>query len=133
MANATAVLIYETEAPIRLNCASAAAFEKGDFVTFTGATTNLTVAITSANNDIFGGVVAEEKIANVGTSVAVYRRGYFKVEVGSSGATIGLDATIEAKNEFTDYTTLDDEKGIVFGKFLESGTDGQFVTMQVGA
>lgn len=133
MANATAVLIYETEAPIRFNCAEAAAFEKGDFVTLTGATTNLTVAITSADNDIFGGVVAEEKIANVGTSVALYRRGYFKVEVGTSGATIGFDAVIEAKNEFTDYTTLDDEKGIVWGKFLESGTNGQFVTMELGA
>jgi hypothetical protein len=133
MASATAVLIFETEVPIRFNCAEAAAFEKGDFVTLTGATTNLTVAITSADNDIFGGVVAEEKIANVGTSVALYRRGYFKVEVGTSGATIGLDAVIEAKNEFTNYTTLDDEKGIVFGKFLESGTNGQFVTMELGA
>ena len=86
MANATAVLIYETEAPIRFNCASAAAFEKGDCVTLTGATENLVVAITSANADIFGGIVAEEKIADVGTSVALYRRGYFKVEAGTGGA-----------------------------------------------
>jgi hypothetical protein len=133
MANATAVLIYETESPITFNCASAAAFEKGDCVTLTGATANLVVAITSADNDIFGGIVAEEKIANVGTTVSLYRRGYFKIEVGSAGATVGKGAVISAKNEFTDYTTLDDEKGISWGHFLESGTDGQFVAMELGA
>lgn len=133
MASATAVLIFETETPIRVNCASGAAFEKGDSVTFTGATTNLTVAITSANNDIKGGIVAQEKIVDVGTSVAVYRRSYFKVEVGSSGATIGKTATIEAKNEFTDGAATDAENGIVWGHFLESGTNGQFVTMELGS
>jgi hypothetical protein len=133
MANATAVLMYELELPIRVNCASAAAFEKGDFVTFTGATANLVVAITSANNDIFGGVVAEEKITNVGSSVSIYRKGIFKVEVGTSGATIGKTATIEAKNEFTDGAATDAENGIVFGRFLESGTDGQFVAMELGS
>ena len=133
MANATAVVIYETEAPISFKCASAAAFEKGDFVTLTGATEGMVVAITSADNDIFGGVVAEEKIANVGTTVPLYRRGYFKVEAGTSGVTLGHDVVIEAKNEFTDYTTLDDEKGIVFGKALETATNGQFFAMELGA
>ena len=132
MANATAELIFETEAPIRFNCAVAAAFERGDFVTLTGATGNLVVAITSANNDIFGGIVAEEKIANVGTSVSLYRRGYFKVEVGTTGATVGKTATIEAKNELTDGAATDYENGICFGRFLESGTDGQFVVMELG-
>jgi len=133
MANATAVLIFETEPPIRLNCASAAAFEKGDAVTFTGATNDLIVAITSANNDIFGGIVAEEKIANVGTSVAVYRNGYFRVEAGTTGVTIGKTATIEAKNEFTDGAATDAENGIVFGRNLETATNGQFFVMQLGA
>jgi len=131
MANATAVLLFETEVPIRVNCAEAAAFEKGDCVTFTGATTNLTVAITSANADIMGGIVAEEKIANVGTSVAVYRKGIFKVEVGTGGATIGLTSSIIAKNEFTDGAATDHENGITWGRFLESGSDGDFVAMEL--
>ncbi len=131
MANATAVLLFETEVPIRVNCAEAAAFEKGDCVTFTGATTNLTVAITSANADIMGGIVAEEKIANVGTSVAVYRKGIFKVEVGTGGATIGLTSSIIAKNEFTDGAATDHENGITWGRFLESGADGNFVAMEL--
>jgi len=131
MANATAVLIFETEAPIRFNCASAAAFEKGDCVTLTGATEGLVVAITSANGDIFGGIVAEEKIANVGTTVSLYRRGYFKVEAGTGGATVGLTSSIITKNEFTDGAATDHENGITWGRFLETGTDGQFVTMEL--
>ena len=133
MANATAVLIYETEAPIRFNCASAAAFEKGDCVTLTGATEGLVVAITSANGDIFGGIVAEEKIANVGTTVSLYRRGYFKVEAGTTGVVVGLTATIEdAKNEFTTGAATDAENGIVWGRVLETATNGQFFVMQLG-
>jgi hypothetical protein len=133
MASAQATLVYETAVPISFNCASAAAFEKGDFVTLTGAPGNMVVALTSADNDIFGGIVAEEKIANNGTTVSVYRHGYFKVEVGGAGATVGKYGVIGAKNELIDYTTLDDEKGYVFGKFLESGTDGQFVMFELGA
>ncbi|RLA41980.1 MAG: hypothetical protein DRR06_15220 [Gammaproteobacteria bacterium] len=91
------------------------------------------VAITSANNDIFGGIVAEEKIANVGTTVSVYRRGIFKVEAGTTGVTIGKTATIEAKNEFTDGAATDAENGIVWGRNLETATNGQFFVMQLGA
>ena len=101
-------------------------------MTMTGATANMVVALTSANNDIFGGIVAEEKIANVGTTVSVYRKGIFKVEVGTSGATVGKTATIEAKNEMTDGAATDFENGICFGRFLESGTNGQFVMMELG-
>ena len=131
MANATAVLLFETHAPIRVNCAEAAAFEKGDAVTFTGATNNLTVASTSSNNDIMGGFVAEEKIANVGTTVAIYRKGIFKVECGTTGTTVGKLASIEAKNEFTDAAETDYENGIAWGRALETGTDGQFVTLEL--
>jgi len=131
MANATAVLLFETHPPIRVNCAVGAAFEKGDCVTFTGATNNLTVAITSANNDIMGGIVAEEKVANVGTSVAVYRNGIFKVEAGTTGTTVGKLTSIEAKNEFTDAAATDYENGIAWGRALESGTNGQFVAVEL--
>jgi len=129
--NITATLIYETEAPIRVNCASAAAFEKGDCVTLTGATLNMFVAITSSNADIMGGIVAEEKIANVGASVAVYRKGIFRVEVGAGGATVGLTSSIIAKNNFTNGAATDHENGITWGRFLESGADTDFVAMEL--
>ena len=129
--NITATLIYETEAPIRVNCASAAAFEKGDCVTLTGATLNMVVAITSSNADIMGGIVAEEKITNVGTSVAVYRKGIFRVEVRAGGATVGLTSSIIAKNNFTNGAATDHENGITWGRFLESGSDTDLVAMEL--
>jgi len=131
MANGVATLLIELEPPIAMTCADGANIPKG---TLLKLSTPFTVAATSADNDIFGGIAAEEKIASDGkTKIAVYRRGIFKVEVGTSGATTGKDGVIEAANELTDYTTLDDEVGAKFGKFLETGTDGEFVMFELGA
>src|SRR3990167_1318343 len=124
MANAAAVLVYETALPIAFTVADAAAIEKGDFLALTDP---MTVALTSADNDIFGGIAAEEKIASDGKNkIAGYREGIFRVEVGKDGC-------IQAKNELKDYTTLDGEIGYKFGKFLETGTDGEFVMFELGA
>ena len=130
MANAVAVLMIETELPIMITCADAA-IPKG---TVLKLSTPYTVAASSADNDIFGGIAAEEYISGSGIlQIAVYRRGVFKVEAGTSGVTVGLDVVIEAANEFTDYTTLDDEKGYVFGKALETATNGQFFLLELGS
>ncbi len=130
MANAVATLIFETEAPIPMTCADGTNIPKG---TVLKLTTPFTVEASSADNDLFGGIAAEEKISGDGkTTIAVYRKGYFKVEAGTSGVTVGLDVVIEAANEFTDYTTLDNEKGIVFGKALETATNGQFFLIDLG-
>jgi hypothetical protein len=129
MANAVAVLVYETEPAIPFTVSDAAAIEKGDFLVLSSP---MTVALTSGDNQVIAGIAAEEKIANDGkTKIGVYRHGYFKVEVGTSGATVGKDAVVEAKNELKDYDTLDDEAGKKCGKFLETGTDGQFVMMEL--
>jgi len=130
MANGVATLVFETELPISFIVADGDAIEKGDAVKLT---TPFTVALSSANNDVFGGIAAEEKIASDGkTKIAVYRGGIFRVESGTTGCTVGKSATIEAKNEFTDGAATDAENGIVFGHFLETGTDGQFVLMELG-
>lgn len=129
MANAVAILMVETELPIMMTCADAA-IPKG---TILKLSTPYTVAASSADNDVFGGIAAEEKISGDGKlQIAVYRRGLFKVEAGTSAVTVGKDVVIEAANEFTDYTTLDDEKGYVFGKALESATNGQFFLLELG-
>ena len=131
MANAPAVLIYELEPAINFTVADGTAIEKGDLLTLASPAT---VTVSSADNNIFGGIAAEEHIANHGiTKIAVYRRGIFRVEVGTSGATAGKDAVTSAKNELTDYTTLDGEIGYKFGKFLETGADGTFVLLELGS
>ncbi|KKL45503.1 hypothetical protein LCGC14_2355060, partial [marine sediment metagenome] len=123
MANAVAVLMVETELPIMMICADSA-IPKG---TVLKLSTPFTVAPSSADNDLFGGIAAEEKISGDGKlMIAVYRGGIFKCEAGSSGVTVGKDVTIEALNEFKDFTTLDDEVGAKFGKALETATNGQF-------
>lgn len=129
MSSAVAVLMVETDLPIQMTCADSA-IPKG---TVLKLSTPFTVAATSADNDLFGGVAAEEKISGDGKlSIAVYRGGIFKCEAGTSGVTVGKDVVIEAANEFTDFTTLDDEAGAKFGKALETATDGQFFLMELG-
>jgi len=130
MANGVAILVYETDVPISFTVADALAVEKGDVLRLA---TPDTAEMSSANNDLFCGIAAEEKIALDGkTKIAVYRGGIFRVESGTTGCTVGKTATIEAKNEFTDGAATDAENGIVFGHFLETGTDGQFVLMELG-
>lgn len=129
MANAVAVLMIETELPIMMTCADAA-IPKG---TLLKLTTPFTVAASSADNDKFGGIAAEEKISGDGKlQIAVYRRGYFKCEAGTAGVTVGKDVVIGAANELVDYTTLDGEAGAKFGKALETATDGQFFMLDLG-
>jgi len=129
MANAQAVLVYETEIPIAFTVADGASIEKGDFLQLADP---MTVSLVDGNDKIAGGIAAEEKIANDGkTKIAVYRHGYFKVEVGTTGCTTGKDGVCEAKNELKDYDTLDGEVGKKFGKFMETGTDGEFVMFEL--
>jgi hypothetical protein len=129
MANAVAVLVYETSVPIAFTVADAAAIEKGDFLQLSDP---MTVALTSGDNQVIAGIAAEEKIANDGkTKIGVYRGGYFKVEVGTTGCTVGKEAVVEAKNEVKDLDTLDAEIGRKCGRFLETGTDGEFVMMEL--
>ncbi len=128
MANAVAVLMIETELPIMMTCADSA-IPKGTVLKLSNP---FTVAATSADNDLFGGIAAEEKISGDGKlMIAVYRHGIFKCEAGSSGVTVGKDVTIEALNEFKDFTTLDDEVGAKFGKTLETATNGQFFILEL--
>jgi len=129
MANAQAVLVYETAVPISFTVADGASIEKGDFLQLTDP---MTASLVDGNDKVACGIAAEEKIASDGkTKIAVYRQGIFKVEVGTTGATVGKDAVCEAKNELKDYDTLDDECGKKFGKFLETGTDGEFVMFEL--
>lgn len=117
MAN-EAVLIMEFLPPIMFTCADGTGIEKGTLLTLSDP---MTVAATSADNDIFAGVAAEEKIANNGeTKIAVYRAGVFKMKDSGSGITVGTDVVVKGANTVGTYTTLDDEKGYRVGQALET-------------
>lgn len=126
-----ATLMIETELPIMMTCANATAIAKGQCLKLTNP---FTVAATAAGDDIFGGIAAEEKIASDGkTMIAVYRRGIFKVEAGTTAVTAGLPVKIEANNEFTDALANNSDLGYVWGKALETATNGQMFLLELGS
>ena len=129
MAN-EAVLMVETELPVMMTCANATGIEKGTVLKLSDP---LTVAASSADNDLFGGISGEEKIASDGkTKIAVYFGGIFKMKVSSTGTTVGLHQVIKGANTIGDYTTLDDENGYVIGKALETAADTETCLVFVG-
>jgi len=104
--NAVAELMIETALPIMMTCADAA-IPKG---TVLKLATPYTVSACSADNDLFGGIAAEEKISGDGKlQIAVYREGIFKVEAGAGGVTVGLPVTIVALNNFKNLTAADQD------------------------
>jgi len=123
MANAVAVLMVETELPIMMTCAEATSIPKGTCLKLTDP---FTVIASSAADDEFGGIAAEEKIGGDGkTQIAVYRRGIFKVEAGTTGVTVGKQVKLEAANEFTDLGANENESGYGWGSALETATNGE--------
>ena len=130
MANAMAVLMIEGELPIMMQCADGTTIAKGQCLKLTDP---FTVIATSAGDDEFGGVAAEEKIADDGKlSISVYRGGYFKVEAGTTGVAVGKPVKIEANNEFTTTTANDSDLGYNWGLAMETATDGEFFILHLG-
>ena len=122
MAN-EATLWMEFDPPIPFTVADGAGIEKG---TVCKLSDPMTAAASSADNDVFAGIAAEEKIASDGrTKLALYRRGIFKMVAGVAGFTAGKDVVISGANLVVDYSTLDDEKGYVVGRALETAANGE--------
>lgn len=128
MANAVAVLMVETAPPIMMTCADTA-IPKGTILQLTNP---FTVSPTDSDNDLFGGIAKEEKIAGDGKlMIAVYRQGIFKVEAGGA-VTFGLPVVSFALNELVNITVGDHDLGYVFGKALETAANGQFFLLELG-
>jgi hypothetical protein len=117
MAN-EAVLLFQFMPPVDFTCADATGIEKGTLLKLSDP---MTVAATSADNDLFIGIAAEEKIASDGhTKIPVHIMGIARMKDSGSGATVGTDVVIAGANTVKTYSTLDDEKGYVVGKILET-------------
>lgn len=126
-----ATLMVESDLPLMFTCADGAGIEKGTVLALTDP---MTVAACTADNDVFAGIAAEEKIASDGkTKIAAYIRGVFKMVIAAGNTTtVGQDVVIKGGNTIGVYTTLDDEKGYKVGKALETGAAGESVLVQVG-
>lgn len=74
----------------------------------------------TADNDIAGGIAWMEKVASDGTTELVAAlNGVWGIS-GSGPISVGQQLTLLGLNNLKPYTTLDDEKGYVFGRALET-------------
>lgn len=125
MAN-EATLIYETELPIPMTCAEGTGIEKGCFLDLADP---YTVSAQSGQNDIVGGIAAEEKIASDGkTKIAVYRGGIFKVYC--SGSITAGHPVVWSKNANEIAVAGTNEENIA-GIALETGADGETIYFEL--
>ena len=75
---------------------------------------------TGADNDVAGGVAWMEKVASDGTTELVAALDGVWGIAGSGPITIGQQLVVLGLNNLKPFTTLDDEKGYVFGRALET-------------
>ena len=129
MAN-EAVLLVELEPPVPMVVGDATALEKGAVLQLNDG---MVVTGTSGDNQVVAGIAAQEKIANDGrVSTAVHLRGIFLMTVDAGDvATVGKQCVIRAANKVGVYDTLDNELGLVIGKFLETAVAGETVKVLV--
>jgi len=129
MAN-EAVLVFETERPIPMTCADGAGIEKGAALKIADP---MTVSVSSGDNEAFGGIAAEEKIASDGkVKIGVYFGGVFKMLVGAAGITVGKPVVYSAANTVVDTTAADNDLGYTIGKALETAANGETALIFVG-
>lgn len=123
MAN-EATLIFETSLPIPFTCDNATGIEKGTILQLTSP---MTVSASSADNQTFAGIAAEEKIANDGkTTIGVYVSGVFLVTDSGAGIGVGDFAKIAGAN----LVATADDAGVqganeIVGKMLETVGAGE--------
>lgn len=125
-----ATLVIEMEAPVPMTCSESVGIEKGAILLLTDPNT---AATTTGDTDACAGIAAEEKIAGDGrTTIAVYKRGIFKVFIGAAGCTAGFalitDTSTGAANELV---AADVNSENIVGRALETATDTQSALIEL--
>ena len=130
MAN-EATLQFETGVPIPFTVANGTGIEKG---TICQLTDPMTASASSADNQKFAGIAAEEKVASDGrTKLALYTEGIFIVKDSGAGVTAGDLCKVAGANL---VATADDDQvenhSEVVGKALETAAASETFLIQVG-
>lgn len=117
-------LVTEYEPPVNATCADGTAITKGAVLKLADLNT---VATTTGDTDICGGIAAVDKIASDGvTSIAVYKKGIFKGSAGAAGVTAGAaiitDTGTGAANELVNADVNSEN---IVGRALETAADGE--------
>lgn len=92
-----------------------------------------TAAASGADNDVFAGIAMEEKVANDGkVTITAALDGVWALTATAAAITVGNQVTIGGANTVKIYTTLDDEKGYVVGRALESTAGNETIMVRLG-
>jgi hypothetical protein len=128
MANEAICMINPTRFG-RVTIAAGAVIPKGSLIALTDPNTG---AVCSADNDVFGGIAMEASTAaDTFTELGVALDGVWALMATAAGITIGADVTIGGANTIKTYTTLDDEKGYVVGKALETTAGSETIMVRL--
>lgn len=129
MANEAVCLIAPTRFH-RYTVADGAGIAKGTLLAMTDPNT---AAACSADNDVFAGIAMEEKVANDGiVNITAALDGVWALVATAAGITVGNQVTIGGANTIKVYTTLDDEKGYVVGRALETTSGSESIMVRLG-
>ena len=128
MAN-EAVCIIAPQKFATVTIAAGATIPKGTLIAVTDPNTG---AASSADNDVFGGIAMEESTsASTATTMPVALDGTWALMATAAAITVGQDVTIGGANTVKIYTTLDDEKGYVVGKALETTAGSETIMVRL--
>lgn len=129
MANEAICLVAPTKFH-RYVCADGNAIPKGSLLALTDPNT---AAVSSADNDVFAGIAMEEKVASDGVVfITAALDGVWALMATAAGITVGNQVTIGGANTIKIYTTLDDEKGYVVGRALETTAGSETIMVRLG-
>jgi hypothetical protein len=109
------------EAPTRFaryTVADGTTIAKGTILKLTSPNTAIA---SGADNDPVAGIAWMEKLASDGsTEITAALDGVWGCLTSAAAITVGNQVTINGANEIKVYTTLDEEKGYVLGRALET-------------
>lgn len=92
-----------------------------------------TVALSSADNDVFGGIAWEEKTASDGlTEITVAMNGVWDMKDSGSGITAGEIVNVGGANEIVASAAADLLTGSVVGKAEETASASEVIRVRVG-
>ena len=129
MAGALAVLYEKPTRFARYTVADGTSIPK---YTLLKLTTPNTAIATGADNDPVAGIAMFEKVASDGsTEITAALDGVWGLTCSAAGITVGNDVTINGANEIKIYTTLDNEKGYVLGKTLQTTAGGEVIKVRL--
>ena len=114
----------------QMTVAAGTSISKGDLLKLSG---DNTVAASSANSDVYGGVAAADKDGtDSSTTLGVHVPGAlnkFDMVCGGSGVTLGALVSLSGANLIKDATAAEILTGDVIGKAMEAGDVAEVIVV----